>query len=172
MTSVEHDAGCAQVVFRDPPSCSDRAREIRLALARTLVGAPSLPVALPRLRSRLLDVRVEREGIALDLDGPGLRARIRLLERRSDGTSRPRVVVDSPGPTAPGLARALEIVAARVATAVTPERWRSARGLARDLARLPDQEPMSHFRQIVDGVEPHEGLVRTGFACNQDCVFC
>ncbi|MBK9266026.1 MAG: radical SAM protein [Polyangiaceae bacterium] len=43
---------------------------------------------------------------------------------------------------------------------------------ARELARLPVSVPLGFFRQLVAGLDEPQGLVRTGFSCNQDCGMC
>jgi MoaA/NifB/PqqE/SkfB family radical SAM enzyme len=63
-------------------------------------------------------------------------------------------------------------MAARLVVSTTKERWERASGIAKELARLPLGVPLGFFRQIVAGVEPPEGIVRTGFGCNQDCGMC
>jgi uncharacterized Fe-S cluster-containing radical SAM superfamily protein len=66
----------------------------------------------------------------------------------------------------------LERMATRVAASIDQARWDEALALGKRLHRLPAGVPLEHFRQLVAGIGRPMGLVRTGFACNQDCGLC
>lgn len=166
------DPESGSVRFRDPESPEVQAAPLRRAIAQVLVGAPSLPVPLPAARMTLLDVEADASGIELVLGsaegtGPAL-ARLRLVEDHGVVSVTVRSVV----PAAEPRRALLEVLATRVARAVTAEKWAAASASARELRKLPLGIPLSHLRQIVPGIEPMQGLVRTGFRCNQDCGLC
>ena len=152
--------------FRDPPP-SDGARE--RAIARVLVGAPSLPVALPAFQLSLLDVKVDRRGIELVVGPTDPLAHLRITRDDRDGV---RVVARETGRDARRWSRALAVMAERVRVATTKEKWDEAWAIAKELMKLPADVPLDFFRQIVAGVDPPQGLVRVGFGCNQDCGMC
>ncbi len=157
--------------FRDPPSADDEARTHRVGMARALVGADTLPVALPRFGLELLDVVAAGPAIDLVLGAAGTAlARVRLSPAEAgDG------YLATTRETQPGAVRfrgALALIRERVGRALTTEKWSAARAHARAIAALPVGVPLSHFRQVIEGIHPPSGLVRTGFRCNQDCGFC
>ena len=167
-------------LFRDPPSQEDAARALRLQIAQALVRAPSLPVALPAFGMSLLDVSVDRRGVELVLGHDAPVAALR-LERprnlvalgRDASPALPAVVVRAiHEPSTARETAKLTRMAERVRAALTPARWEEAQGLAKKLAELPVGVPMDFYRQLVPGVDHPEGLVRTGFLCNQDCGIC
>ncbi len=161
--------------FRDPSSLDAAARPHRLALARALVGAEELPVALPRFGLRLDDVRVDGAALCLELSAGAPVARVRLSPRRRElappSSEAPEIGIEV-RPGGERHAAALEAIRARLARAITPARWEAARPHFDALRALPLDVPMAYFRQLVSGVGGREGLVRTGFACNQDCGMC
>lgn len=153
--------------FRDPPSVEEHAARLRSELARILVAAPSLPVELPAAQLALVDVHADRRGIDLLLGPSDPVARLRIT--MSDAAS---VAVSELHPAAQRYQRILGALAARVERSITKEKWARARAVADELITLPSGVPLGYFRQIVAGVEPLQGLVRTGFRCNQDCGMC
>lgn len=161
-------AGTAGVRFRDPPPVEHAAAKLRLALAQTLVGAPALPVRLPAAQLTLLDVSADRGGVALVLGLGDPIARLWITKEKGAV----RVAVHELHPGAARFRRVLGVLAERVQRATTDEKWSRATALAKDLARLPVGVPLGFLRQLVPGVDPPQGLVRTGFNCNQDCGLC
>lgn len=158
------------VVFRDPPSVEAEAAEKRRALASTLVNAPSLPVQLPAFGLSLLDVNADKHHVELVLGKRDPIARLRLGWDKAAGKATVEVCPDIPEATR--WTKAFEAMAARLVVSTTKERWERASSIGKELARLPVGVPLGFFRQIVAGVEPAEGIVRTGFGCNQDCGMC
>ena len=157
--------------FRDPPSAESEARSHRVGMARVLVGAPDLPQPLPRFGLDLLDV--EPAGRALELVlGAGRTpvARARIEPTAADAGL--DVAVRETHPLAVRHRAAIQVIRDRLGRAITDEKWRAARKHADAIAGLPVGVPLSHFRQLIEGIEPLAGLVRTGFGCNQDCGFC
>jgi pyruvate-formate lyase-activating enzyme len=149
------------VAFRDPPPPDGRAA--KLAIARMLVRAETLPVFVPALNLDLIDVRGAGRVVDLVFGAPDEVARLRV-----EGPERVSVVEIA------GAARhrdALAAAARRVGRSIDQARWEAARTLARDLTEI-DQVPLTFLRQIVSGVAPKTGLVRVGFQCNQDCGMC
>jgi len=165
------DAGATPgVSFRDPPSVEDEARAMKAELAKVLVNAPSLPVHLPAFGLSLLDIAADKRAVELVLGPRDPVARLRIgWDKQAD---KPLVEVRPSAPGAARFAKALEVMAARLAKATTKERWERASSIAKELARLPVGVPLGFFRQLVAGVDPPEGLVRVGFGCNQDCGMC
>lgn len=173
----------SQAVFRDPPSFDGEAKSLREAIAKALVRAPRLPVELPAFRLTLCDVAVDRRGIELRVghEAPVAALRIEAMKgdavvslRRGPDDVAPavKVTVREVHPSAKTHARALETMAERVQRAVTAAQWEEARALAKRLRSLPVGVPMGFYRQVVAGLEQPEGLIRTGFLCNQDCGLC
>ncbi|MFT3769689.1 MAG: radical SAM protein [Minicystis sp.] len=156
--------------FRDPAPVEDRASALRLDLARTLVGAPALPVKLPTSGLTLIDVTADRGGIDLLLGPTDPVARLRLT--RDKAAPAVSVAVQEIQPGAARFRKVIDVLAERVQRATTAEKWDRAWVIAKDLAKLPIGVPLGFFRQLVAGVEPLQGLVRTGFNCNQDCGLC
>jgi hypothetical protein len=68
----------AGVAFRDPPDLEAEIAALRLAVARALVNAPSLPLALPAFDLTLLTVAAERSSIDLVLGKSSPIAKLRL----------------------------------------------------------------------------------------------
>ncbi len=154
------------VSFRDPPPASERKKALEQQLAALLARAPTLPVKLPVDDLWLKGVDADRSGIDLMLSRRTDSARLRLVEKQ--GAVAGDVVGASAGLPAP----TLQLLATRLAAATTPERWKQARALADELRALPVGVELDFLRQIVSGVRPLQGLVRTGFRCNQDCGLC
>ncbi len=164
--------------FRDPEPPEARARVLRLAIAKTLVRAPELPVELPAFGLRLIDVDADKRGIELILGLDAPIAALRLVEAAApDGASAggAAAVVDVSVRTidlaAHRFKAALEKMAERMKLAVDAAKWSEAREHARALLRLPRTVPLHFHRQLVAGIEA-TGIVRTGFLCNQDCGLC
>lgn len=155
--------------FRDP-SAEDAAPRLRLALARALVGATALPQKLPAPDLALLDVTADRGGVDLVLGPSDPIARLRITRRGRDGAV--TVAAHALHRDAERFRRVLDVLAERVQRATTAEKWERAWPIAKELAELPAGVPLAFFRQLVAGVEPPQGLVRTGFGCNQDCGLC
>lgn len=156
--------------FRDPPSADEVAHTHRIEIARALVGAERLPVALPRFGLELVDVVTADGAIELVLGASGTAlARARITARPAAGFD---VVMRETQPMAVRHRATLSLLRERLARAMTVERWARATAHVRAIARLPVGVPLSHMRQLIEGIEPAAGLVRTGFRCNQDCGFC
>lgn len=167
------------VRFRDPPLVDAEASELRLEIAKTLVGAPRLPVALSAHGLRLLTVEVDRRGIDLVVGFEDPVARLRMLPIQALGSAASRagpvtVTVVDVGQRLERVAQTLAKMAERVGRSTTAERWTSAWATARKLASLPSSVALPFFREVVAGLDPARapGLVRTGFRCNQDCGMC
>lgn len=156
--------------FRDPPSADEEAREHRAAMARVLVGAATLPIALPRFGLTLLTV--EPAGSAIELSLGVAEAALATVRIARDRAGAFDVSVRERQPAAARVRPALERIRERMAIAVNAEKWEAASRHAEAIASLPVGVPLSHFRQIIEGIEPPSGLVRTGFRCNQSCDFC
>jgi hypothetical protein len=178
-----------EAAFRDPPTLAADAAALKLEIARALVRAPSLPVDLPAWGLRLLDVAADKRGLDLVLGPEAPLARLRLTARPSSGAPSGagelvalgaraaegppvNIAVERLRPEATRYARQLEVMAERVRGAVTAERWERALAAGRQLMRLPVDVPLGFFRQLVAGIGRPQGLVRTGFNCNQDCGIC
>lgn len=171
-------------VFHDPPSRRDEARALALELAGVLVGAPALPVDLPRFSLRLLDVRAASSSaieVWVGHDDPT--AALRIAPRRGDASAvvplgrsgERRAAVDvslrALHPSYLDKKAALEAMVARLSLSLTAPQWEEALRLARQLRPLQADVPLEHYRQHVEGA-PGVGLVRVGFGCNQDCGLC
>ncbi|HEY3497420.1 MAG TPA: radical SAM protein [Polyangiaceae bacterium] len=165
---VESDASEEPGRYRDPTAERREARELCLAIARLLVKAPALPVALPLFELELIDVEAEPGRIHLVLGSPD---RVASLAVREDTARGVRVDVELEHAAAP-LARRLATMAERVRRSLGPKQVAEAAALARRLRALPVKVPLGFFRQLVQGVEPKVALVRTGFLCNQNCGMC
>jgi hypothetical protein len=182
--------------FRDPPSAEAEARAHRIAMAGALVGARELPQALPKFGIDLVDAEPVGRAIDLVLGARGVAfARVRVeaagkdkaATANAEGGAKEKGAphVDGPGdapsfdvavretqPFAVRYRAATALIRERLARAVTADKWREARAHAEAIAGLPVGVPLSHFRQLIEGIDPAAGLVRTGFRCNQDCGFC
>ncbi len=158
------------VAFRDPPSVEAEAASMKRALAQALVNAPSLPVHLPAFGLSLLDVNGDKRHLEIVLGKRDPVARLKLGWDKAHGKA--TVEVCPTAPEAQRWAKAFEAMAARLVLSTTAERWERATAIAKDLAGLPVGVPLGFFRQLVAGMDPPEGLVRTGFGCNQDCGMC
>lgn len=156
--------------FRDPPSADSEARQHRIGMARALVGAPDLPQPLPRFGLDLIDVEPSGRAIALVLGAGGAPFARAVVEPAAGGAF--DVTIRETQPVAARHRAATRVIRERLGRAITPEKWAEARARADAIARLPVGVPLSHFRQLIEGITPLAGLVRTGFGCNQDCGFC
>jgi pyruvate-formate lyase-activating enzyme len=167
-------------VFRDPGDLAVEIASLQLEIARALVNAPSLPVDLPTFDLTLLGVAAERHTVDLILGKSSPIARLRLDRTRpaADTAGDPdarRPAVDvaiiEVHPSARRFREKLELMAQRLRAAVSSDKWEHARTHAQRLAGLPVGVPLAFYRQLVPGVDG-QGLVRTGFNCNQDCGIC
>jgi len=163
-------ARTAGVVFRDPQGVNEEAKEKKRLVAEALVNAPKLPVELPAFGLSLLDIDVHKRGIDLVLGPKDPIARLEVSWDKPN--ERARIEVRVLVPSAARFQKALLAMAARLAKSTTKERFERAMVHAKELLKLPVGVPLGFFRQLVAGVEPPEGLVRTGFLCNQDCGMC
>ncbi|MBK8256512.1 MAG: radical SAM protein [Polyangiaceae bacterium] len=156
--------------FRDPEPAEVKARVHKLAIANALVGAPSLPLPLPKFGVDLRDVQAEGSGIDLILgSGNTAFACVHIAPNAAGGFE---VATRETQPIAVRFRASTEKIRERLAVAITNEKWKTAKLHAKALRDLPTGVPLSHFRQLMEGIEPRQGLVRTGFGCNQDCGFC
>lgn len=158
--------------FRDPRAADAEAREHRIEMARALVGAPDLPQPLPRFGLHLIDVEAVGRAVELVLgteQTPFARARVEPAQGREGAFE---VSIRETQPVAVRHRAATRLIRERIERAMTAGKWQKARSHADAIAALPVGVPLSHFRQLVEGIEPLAGLVRTGFGCNQDCGFC
>lgn len=170
----------AGAVFRDPPSLEAESAALQLAIARALVNAPALPVDLPAFQLTLLSVAASKRTIDLVIGKSAPIATLR-IERAGTGTvvppegpARPAAVEVSIVPVHADTARVepqLRRMAQRLRAAITVEKWERARASATRLAGLPIGVPLAFYRQLVPGAGG-QGLVRTGFNCNQNCGMC
>jgi len=161
--------------FRDRGAAFDRARELELELARRLVRAPELPVEIPQFGTRLLGVFADPGGVGLSI---GREDPIGALYYRAPGGAAegavPSVEAWPSAGSSPSLADStvLQRMRGRLRDAAGRVDWAEVWRLAEELRQSPVRIPLDFFRQIVAGVTPPQGLVRTGFRCNQDCGFC
>ena len=163
------------VSYRDRGVLFERARELELEIARHLVRAPELPVDIPSFEMRLLGVYADENGVGLSI---GREKRLGTLyyrapQRGEDGAL-PSVEAWPPrgGHLSVQERTRLERMRSRLRGALAHVDWPVVWELADELRRSPALVPLQFFRQLVDGVTPRQGLVRTGFRCNQDCGFC
>ena len=172
--------------FRDPPSADAESAEMQREIAEILVRAPTLPIDLPAFKLTLLGVETDGKVIDLILGKSEPISRLRLQQEGASAAPAGLVTL-KPKPARPPTVRVtveaihadtsrfraqLDSMASRVGAAITDERWSAALAVAKRLRRLPAGLPLDHFRQLVPGVTRPLGLVRTGFACNQDCGLC
>ena len=108
-------------------------QSLALAVAKELVNAPSLPVALPAFQLTLLDVEADLGGLDLVIGAPDPVGTIRLSP--DEHAPAPIVTVRLRGPEARRFSRALATMAERLRRAATPERWAKTWTLASALAR-------------------------------------
>jgi hypothetical protein len=172
------ESSSVPVHFRDPPPPDAEAAAVKLEIARILVRAPTLPIELPVFKLTLLDVEAGRRGIDLLIGKSSPIARLRLKPADKNEPiplGKPPAVSVSVEPIhsdATRFEKELRTMADRIRSAVTAEQWEQARTIGKKLQSLPVGVPLGFFRQIVAGVVPIQGLVRTGFNCNQDCGIC
>jgi pyruvate-formate lyase-activating enzyme len=166
-------AAMAAAVFRDPDHGAAVAA-LQLRIARTLVNAPALPVALPAFDLTLLSVTAERRVVALVLGKDAPIARLRLSDRGAAATGEAapvEVATVELHESATRFRPQLHRIAERLRRAITRDKWRAALESAHELAALPVGVPLAFYRQLVPGTAG-QALVRTGFNCNQDCGIC
>jgi hypothetical protein len=165
----------AGAVFRDPVGIEAQAAALQLEIARVLVNAPSLPVELPAFGLTLLSVAAGKGAIDLVLGKDSPIARLRLTPAAgAEPVAAPAaisVTAVEAHPSAKRFQRQLAVMSNRLRAAITGEKWEGAREAARRLALIPAGVPLAFYRQLVPGT-PGQGLVRTGFNCNQDCGMC
>lgn len=163
--------------FRDPP-VHDEAASLRRELARILVAAPTLPVALPHPALHLVDVEAEDRGVALVLGTPhpiaslvvqGASPEKPLSLRRTAPVV--TVALEMRHESAARYSPVLEVMRTRLEASLVADRWAMAQPPLEQLQRLA-RTPLDQLRQLVPGTRFVEGLVRTGFRCNQDCGMC
>ncbi len=159
--------------FHDPIAPERLAQEHKIAIAAVLVGARELPLSLPKFGLRFMDVEADAKSISLVLGNEQMAlAEVRIESNGKGDDAAFNVKVRETQPLAVRHRAATTLIRDRLAIAVTPEKWRVARKSADAMLALPTGVPLSHFRQLVEGISPPMGLVRTGFRCNQDCGFC
>lgn len=170
----------AGVVFRDPAGLDEESAALHREIARALVNAPSLPVELPAFGLTLLAVAADKRVIDLIVGKSSPIARLRLEPIAVDagaatdnGARRPAVDVSilTEHPTASRFELPLQTMARRLRAGISAEKWARASVPAKQLARLPVGVPLAFYRQLVPGAGG-QGLVRTGFNCNQNCGMC
>lgn len=152
--------------FRDPPS---RAPELKLSLAKVVARAEHLPTALPGTDLSLIDVAGDKRGVELVFGSPDEVGRIRLERDKTRIVSK---VSMREVRSADRHRSLLTGTAERLERSMTDERWNEVMEVARELARVPAEVPMTFVRQLVEGIARPTGLVRIGFQCNQDCGMC
>lgn len=160
--------------FRDRDRAFDRARELEASVARLLVRAPELPVDVPQFGVRLLGVFADARGVGLRL---GRDAPIGSLYYRAPGSGEAKVPTVEAWPARTETKSledraVLEKMRARLGSAASHVDWSAVWPLVTELRESPARLPLEFLRQLVGGVSPKQGLVRTGFRCNQDCGFC
>jgi len=169
--SAQNGAGQSPgAVFRDPPSVDQEAADKKRTIAQILVNAPTLPVSLPAFGLSLLDINADKRGIdlVLGIDDPMARLRIEW----DKAASRAKIDIVSIVQDTKRFMRAFDLMASRLVKSTTAERFERAMVHAKELVRLPVSVPLGFFRQLVAGLDEPQGLVRTGFLCNQDCGMC
>jgi hypothetical protein len=164
----------SRAVFRDPTPGGDEAPALREQIVSTLLGVKNVPTEIQPFRLTLLDVEGGKSGVGLVLGKSDPIARLRLRPAKVVGSLASVVDVDIE-PLISDLGRFkadFEGLAKHLRQTVSAEAWASLQDPMRRLSALPSSVPMAYFRQIVPGVTPTQGLVRTGFNCNQDCGLC
>jgi uncharacterized Fe-S cluster-containing radical SAM superfamily protein len=166
------------VVFRDPAGVDERAAALRQEIAHALVRAPRLPVDLPAFELTLLSVEANRARVDLVIGKEQPIARLRLERARAGAAPDARgeapvvdVGVIEVDRSVERYRPQLERMARRLRAAITADKWKRALRLGKDLAEIPIEVPLAFYRQLVPGVAG-QGLVRTGFNCNQNCGIC
>jgi MoaA/NifB/PqqE/SkfB family radical SAM enzyme len=174
----------AHATFRDPAGLDAEIAALQLDVARALLNAPSLPVEFPAFNLSLLSVAADRASIDLVMGKRSPVAKLRLVRAAADQavlagtenglpTRRPavEVTVVALHPDCSRFQRQLLSMQERLRAAITVEKWDLARIPAKRLALIPVGVPLPFYRQLVPGIGG-QGLVRTGFNCNQDCGIC
>lgn len=169
--SAKQDAGRTPgTLFRDPPNVEREAAEKKRLITQILVNAPSLPVSLPAFGLSLLDVNADKRGIDLVFGLKDPIAKVRFewnkTSQQADLTLVPLI------PDLKRFTRVFEVLLPRLVKATTADKFERAMVHAKELIRLPLHVPLGFFRQLVAGLDEPQGLVRTGFLCNQDCGMC
>jgi hypothetical protein len=165
-------AAMARATFRDPVDFEEETRALQRDIARVLVNAPTLPVDLPAFDLTLLSVAAARNHIELVLGKSEPIAKLELTGTGDSATGHAvNVQIVDLHTTAARYQPQLAVMRERLRAAISTEKWQRALEPASRLARLPVGVPLAFFRQLVPGA-PGQGLVRTGFNCNQDCGMC
>jgi MoaA/NifB/PqqE/SkfB family radical SAM enzyme len=135
-------------------------------------------VELPAFDLTLLSIAAGKSSIDLVIGKSQPIARLRLKRSTLDASSnssarKPDIDVDviEVHPDTKRFQRQLQSMAQRLRNAITDEKWKRALRQAKLLAELPVGVPLAFYRQLVPGVG-EQGLVRTGFNCNQNCGIC
>ena len=162
----------AGVRFRDPTGLEATGAALQLEIARALVRAPQLPIDLPAFDLTLLAVSAERNTIDLVLGkgAPIARLRLTAADANGEGPAVKTAIIEVHSDTR-RFSRQLQTMARRLEAAITGEKWQRALVPAKQLAGMPLGVPLAFYRQLVPGVG-NQGLVRTGFLCNQNCGIC
>ncbi|HRI63819.1 MAG TPA: radical SAM protein [Polyangium sp.] len=169
--NAQQDSGqTAPTLFRDPPDVKHEAGERKRQIAQILVNAPTLPIQLPVFGLSLLDVDADKRGVDLIFGIHDPVARLRLEWDKT--TNSARIDLVPMAQETKRFARVFDLLISRLLKSTTSERFSRAMVSAKELARLPVDVPLGFFRQLVAGLDEPQGLVRTGFLCNQDCGMC
>jgi len=162
-------------VFRDPVGLAEQVANLQLDIARTLVNAPSLPVELPAFDLTLLAIAADKRTVDLIIGKSSPIAKLRIARpsnaTATDSAAAVDVTVVPVHADVQRFQRQLQTMAARLRKAITLEKWQRVSVQARQLAGIPIDVPLAFYRQLVPGTG-QQGLVRTGFNCNQDCGIC
>lgn len=171
--STQREPPPVGVVFRDPPPPVAEARALELDIARELFGANELPIFLPAFQVYLNAIGVDGGAFVLRIGSDRVsHLALMRLERASAPDAPIEVEISQRAARSPRLDRLLAVLAERLRRGIGPERWAAAKARARRLKALPVDVPLEALRQVIAGVSPPAGLVRTGFRCNQDCGLC
>ena len=176
MTSSRAGASLTEVppdaVFRDPPPPEAPVAVLERELARVLVRAPTLPIDLPVFELTLRAITPTRDGVELVLGRRGDRlATVSLAWSEADGALTTGLRWEGPSRSARDR-QGLPVLMQRLRAGITVERWADACKLREQILAVPRNLPVEAFRMLVPGSRVREGLVRTGFDCNQDCGLC
>ncbi len=163
----------ARATFRDPAGMEAQSASLQQEIARILVNAPALPVEVPAFDAVLQKVEVRQGGIELVFGKQAPIARIRLAaqnDTKGGWSGMEATVIELHRPSESFL-QSMRVIAARLRRSIDRTKWQAAWIQAKKLAALPADIPLGFYRQLVPGVAG-QGLVRTGFNCNQNCGIC
>jgi hypothetical protein len=166
------DVSPLTVTFRDPPPsvADERSKERRLAKA--LFDAREVPVFLPLFELFLNRVTAAENGFTLALGVERDASVVLVRLSRAADPQKLEVAVEPLTPLAKRDAQALAAFVDRLRRGLTHARWTAATIEARKVPMLASGVPLEALRQVIEGVVPPAGLLRTGFRCNQDCGMC